>query len=322
MKLRIIIVFLLLACTITVLSGQEQEQDAERLMLFLPVSYDLLRLEKQTLHNPGGGLGFILGEQDQPFDKIERQFFGIALYQPFFFTQELSSDLPKQLHQIKAIFDGRIKRHQLLAILKSSSDNPFSGLNTFRAGVGWGYEVIHKPQVSLILGGLVGVSDFGFDLPSGDPLPVMPLPLIRFGIDTQWISASFEYLTGPYLDFTIAPKERIRFTADMSMENFRSIADLVCEYTLWYRLVALDNKLGDFAGIGVGFKNDLKSFDLSRDKAERRPETFELQQSSVFAVIDLSFLKIQGGYIIDSNYLIDGKKQSALAKVSFFQFKA
>jgi hypothetical protein len=260
------------------------------------------------VHNPGGGIGFIMGKQDQPFDKIERQFFGIALYQPFFFTQEMSPDVPKRLHQIKAIFDGRIERHQLLAILKSSSDKPFSGLNTFRAGVGWGYEVIRKPQVSLILGGLVGVSDFGFDLPSGDPLPVMPLPLVRFGIDTQLISASFEYITGPYLDFTIAPKERIRFTADMSMENFRSIADLVCEYTLWYRLFTPDHKLGDFAGIGVGFKNDMKSFDLSSEKAKRQSETFELQQSSVFAVIDLSFFKIQGGYIIDSNYFLDGKK--------------
>jgi hypothetical protein len=204
-----------------------------------------------------------------------------------------------------------------LGILASDSDRPFSALNTFRIGIGWGYEVIRKHHVSLILGGGVGVSDFGIDLPSGDPLPVMPLPLIRFGVDTQWVSLSFEFITGANLGFIIAPKERIRFTADMSMENFRSIADLVCEYTLWYRLFAPDHKLGDFAGVGVGFKNDMKSFDLSRKKAERRSETFELQQSSVFAVIDLSFLKIQGGYIIDSNYLLDGEKTASTDKGFF-----
>jgi hypothetical protein len=89
------------------------------------------------------------------------------------------------------------------------------------------------------------------------------------------------------------------------METYRSMADLNGEFILWYRLFKPEHKLGDFAGIGVGFRNDVTGFDLS---AGIRAETFELQRSAVFAAIDLSALKIQGGWIIDSNYLLDGEK--------------
>jgi hypothetical protein len=109
-------------------------------------------------------------------------------------------------------------------------------------------------------------------------------------------------------NFTIAPKERFRFTGDIRMEAYRSITDLICEFTLWYRLFKPDHKLGDFAGIGAGFKNDVTGFDLS---GKIQAETFELQRSAVFAAIDLSFLKIQGGWVIDSNYLLDGKKTAS-----------
>jgi len=79
------------------------------------------------------------------------------------------------------------------------------------------------------------------------------------------------------------------------MDKFRNINDLIYEYTLWYRFL-------DFAGIGAGIKHDMKSFVLFRNGTD-----FELQQTSVFAVVDLSILKIQGGWIFDSAYLVDDK---------------
>jgi hypothetical protein len=136
----------------------------------------------------------------------------------------------------------------------------------------------------------------------------MPLPLIRFNVDSRWFTSSFDFITGPVFNFTIAPKERVRFTGDIRMETYRTIEDLNCEFTLWYRLFRPDHKLGDFAGIGVGFKNDVAGFDLS---TEIRAETFELQRSAVFAAIDLSFLKIQGGWVINSNYLLDGERNGS-----------
>ncbi|MDR1212295.1 MAG: hypothetical protein LBK40_08715, partial [Spirochaetaceae bacterium] len=138
---------------------------------------------------------------------------------------------------------------------------------------------------------------------SGAAWPVLPLPLIRFGIDTSWFVSSFEFLTGPNLSFTVAPKERIRFTADMRMDNYRDIGDLVGEWVLWYRLFPAEHKLGDFAGIGAGLKNDSIDFALSRNG-----EKFELQQSSVFAVLDFTLFKLQGGFVFDSRYLLDGEK--------------
>ena len=308
--------FLLLCCIAVVLPAQEQEP----FVFLIPVGYDFFRLDGQTLHNPAAGVGFMYGEQDLPFDEVDRRFFGMALYRPLIFTETLYPEVPKYIHQIEAIFDARIKRHQLLLIFQSSSDKPVTGgLNTFQAGAGWGYEVIRRPQVSLILGAALGVSDFGIALPSGDPLPVMPLPLVRFGLNTQWFASSFDFLTGPNLDFTIAPKERIRLTGDMRMDKYRSINDLIYEFTLWYRFFDAGHNMGDFAGIGVGFKNDLVDFDLSRDIPS--VETFELRQTSIFAELDLSLIRLQGGWIFNSEYLIDEKKTSSPGNGFYFSIQ-
>ena len=304
--LRAMLALVLLGSAVAALSGQETEDAKEPFVLFLPVGYDFMRLEEQTTHSPAAGIGFMLGEQDIPFDQVERRFFGMALYQPFFFTKTFQDDLPEQFHTIAAMLDGRIKRHQILTVFSSASDRPVSGgFNTFTIGAGWGYEVVRRPHVSLILGAVLIASDFGITLPSGDLWPILPMPLIRFGVDTKWFASSFDFLTGPNLEFTFAPKERIRLTGEMRMDSYRSLTDLNCEFTLWYRFFSQDHKLGDFAGIGAGFKNETMYFTLSNSC---RQDTFELQRSAVFAVIDLSLLKIQGGWVFNSNYLIDEKK--------------
>ena len=284
-------------------------------MFLLPLGYEFSRLEGLAFHSPAVGAGFLSGEMDLPFTEVERRFFCLALYQPLIFTKAPYPDMPECIHQIDALFDGRINRHQLLFIFKSAADRPVSGdLKTFQTGAGWGYEVIRQPNVSLILGAVLGVSDFGVTLPSGEPFPVLPLPLIRFGFDTKWFTSSFDFITGPNLEFTIAPKERIRFTADMRMDYYRSIADLNCEYTLWYRLFAADHKLGDFAGIGAGFKNETVDFELSRETSGMQRGTFELRRTSIFAALDLSILNIQGGWVFDSAHLLDGKKTGSPGK--------
>jgi hypothetical protein len=298
------IIFLIILCCFFTANafGQEKEeveQSKPPFIFFIPTGYDYIHMDKQSVHSFAAGAGFLSGEQDIAFTEVKQRFFGLVLYQPFFFTEEPLSGVPKQLHQIDALFDGRISRHQILAIFKSTADKPVAGgLSTFQAGVGWGYEIIRNRQVSLIIGGVLGVSDFGITLPSGTSLPILPLPLIRFGIDTQWFVSSFDFLTGPNFSFTIAPKEKFRFTADMRMDKYRNINDFIYEYTLWYRLFSTEHKFGDFAGIGLGIKHDMTDFVLSQNTT-----TFELQQTSVFASIDLSILKIQGGWIFNSDYL-------------------
>jgi hypothetical protein len=301
------VVFCLIAANVWGQERTEPDEAKTPSVFMLPLGYDFLRLGGQSVHSLTTGAGFMSGGQDLPFTEVERRFFALALYQPLFFGEEPLPGVPKQFHQIDAVFDGRIRRHQLLLIFKSAADKPATGgLSTFQAGAGWGYEVIRGPRVSLILGGALGVSDFGNALPSGAALPVMPLPLIRFGIDTSWFVSSFEFLTGPNLSFTVAPKKRVRFTADMRMDNYRSISDLVGEWVLWYRFFPAEHKLGDFAGIGAGFKNDSLDFALSHFSPSG--EKFELQQSSVFGEIDFTLFKLQGGFIFDSRYLLDGEK--------------
>lgn len=316
---------LILLCSLFAVNvfGQEPEQGKNPFMFLLPFGYDFMKFDEQIVHTPALGVGFQLGENDIPFTEVDRRFFSLALYRPLVFTESLQPDIPKFIHQIEAIFDGRLERHQLLFFFKSASDQPITGgLKTFCTGAGWGYEIIRKPHMSLILGGVLAISDFGITLPSGTVWPVLPLPLIRFGVDTEWFALSFEFLTGPNLFFTIAPKQRIRLTADMRMDYFRSITDVICEFIVWYRLFTDEHRLGDFAGIGFGLKNDSLGFTLSKDTADKANLVdFELQQTSIFAVIDFSLLQIQGGWIFDSRYIVDDKKNGSHGRGFFISIQ-
>jgi len=284
-------------------------QSEQQSFFLLPLGYDFIMLGEQNIHLPAAGAGFLSGEQNLPFDKKEHSIFGIAMYRPVIFSSEIYFQVPNLnvetfLHQIDFLLDWRIMRHQILVIFKSASDNPITGgLSTIQSGIGWGYEVIRKPNVSLVLGAALCVSDFGITLPNGEPLPVMPLPLVRFNVNTRWFVSSFDFLSGPNLEIKIAPKERIRFTADLRMDYYRSINDLIYECTLWYRLFNEDHSLGDFAGIGIGVKNESNSFTITDTKLF----DFEFQYNALFAVLDLSIINIQGGWIFDSRYMIDGK---------------
>jgi hypothetical protein len=127
------------------------------------------------------------------------------------------------------VLDGRIERHEVLALFQSDSDKPAAGgLHTFQAGAGWGYEVIRNARVSLIVGAALAAGDFGFRLPNGEPLPVTPLPVFRLHCKTEWLNGTFAFLTGPELSFVIAPKKSIRFSAELEVDGFQSIYDVRC----------------------------------------------------------------------------------------------
>jgi hypothetical protein len=66
------------------LYGQEKSPS----FFLLPAGYDYIRFENQTIHKPAVGAGFLLGEQNLPFNEVERRFFGMALYQPFFLSTQ------------------------------------------------------------------------------------------------------------------------------------------------------------------------------------------------------------------------------------------
>jgi hypothetical protein len=311
-KIRTALFFIMFICLATALFGQDIEQEKDPFILFLPVGYNGFWLDEQTIHNPAAGIGFMLGKQDLPFTQIERRLMGMAMYMPFIFPKTPQPDVPKLLHEVGGMFDGRFGRHQALVIFQSASDEPISGgLNTFQLGAGYGYEVIRRPQISLILGAVLCVTDFKQNMGINVSSPVLPMPLIRLGVDTKWFDLSMDFITGPNLDFTVAPEEKVRLTGDVRIDTLRSITDVNCEFAIWYRLFSSDHKLGDFFGLGAGFKNEVTGFNLSRG------ESFELQRASVFAAIDLSIIQIQSGWVIDSTYIMNDVKTNSPGKGFF-----
>jgi hypothetical protein len=270
----------------------------ERDVFFMPLAaYELVDIEDRQIHTPALGFGIMKGKQDVSFTEVYNRFSIIAMCQSFIF-KEASYSAIKNYHAIDFLFDGRMRRHQFLAIFNADSDEPVAGgLHTFSTAIGWGYELLRHTGISFILGAAIAMNDFGIDLPNGDPLPVLPLPFVRLKFKTEWLVGSFDFLSDPTLQFTIAPNQQVRLTVE-AMSNFQS---LVGEGILWYRLFSREHPLGDFAGIGIGVKNGGYGFKLS----EAREKTFEYQYTSVFGVVDASFLKVSAGYVFDSREIYD-----------------
>jgi hypothetical protein len=269
-------------------------------------SYKHFDLEDQTAQIPGIGFGVTAGDYGKGFTAIHNSFFGMGMYQPIIFSGGQKNEV---YHQIDVLLDRRIERHQLLGIFRSASDKPVSGgLHTFQTGAGWGYEIIRNSRISFIAGLMAAAGDFGF------PSPVVPLPLLRFGLDTTWINLHFDFLTGPNLSMTIAPEKRLRFTADFGMAYYRGIEDLLSNCVLWYRFFDKDSAAGDFAGLGIGIKNDGFGFDLSASKDSK----YEMQHSAVFGVFDISVLKMEAGYVFDSRTIVDKEKCGSPGKGFYF----
>jgi hypothetical protein len=307
MKIFKIIIWKFISCTFLLFSVHTtypEEGLKNKDFSIIPLaSYDYIHLAEQTIHTPALGIAIIAGDYDKDYMDINKSFFGVSMYQPVFISYAVDH---KIYHQIDVLLDGRIERHQLLGIFRSASDEPVSGgFQTFQAGAGWGYELIRNSSVSFILGAAVAVGDFGIDLPNGDTLPVLPLPLIRLKFKTEWLAGSFDFLTGPNLSFIIAPDMRIRFTADVRMDYYRSVEDVIGEGIIWYRFFPVEHSgiskssLGDFLGIGLGIKNESFGFDL----AGAVDKTFESQYTSIFGLLDISILQISAGYIFDSRNL-------------------
>jgi hypothetical protein len=188
----------------------------------------------------------------------------------------------------------KIKRHQMLGIFRSPSDEPvYGGLRTFQAALGYGYELVRNNALSLTLGAAVGVSEF--DIGGGITVPAFPFPLVRLGFTSSWLNVSFDFLTNPVLAIVIAPESRIRMNGSFQMVYYRDIRDLLFDCTLWYRFFTKEHQMGDFAGVGVGIKNSGEDFLLSE-----KGKTYELGYYAVYGIIDLSFFQISGGSVFNS----------------------
>ncbi|MCL2130133.1 MAG: hypothetical protein FWH35_07260 [Treponema sp.] len=272
----------------TALYAQETKKDWT-LTPFL--NYEYLSFDEQHIHSPGEGMVFIRGNMTPPLSE-ERNSLLIAGIFKQYIIKENPEDYPNLYHSINLMVDRKIKRHLILGLSTAESDKPYyGGWRSFIGGIGYGYELIRRENVSLTLGGGIGFGDFGIKLPNGKDLHVMPLPIVRFNIDTSFMDLSFEYLKNPVLNITLLPDYRIQLINAFSISKFRDLRDLIFDIRLMYRLFGKESKFGDFAGIGVGVKNGGLGFSLAEEG-----KSYEMYYHSVYGMLDLSFLQVQGGY--------------------------
>jgi hypothetical protein len=276
----------------SIFADDKTDSDAAHLIPLL--NYEYVSLDAQQYHNAGIGIVYTWGDINPPIDKERNSFVISAAYNSFIFTDDNNDDDDSDLyHKVNITLARKIKKHFILGSLSSASNEPlyFGGLRTAKTGLGYGYELIRNVNVSLTLGAIAWVGDFGIEMGDGSHWPVMPVPIILFGFTSTWLNAYFEFFAEPLTTVTIAPEKPVRLTSILRMDHYRDIEDLYFDVTLWYRLFSNEHPLGDFAGIGLGFKNNGIGFVFGE-----KDKSYETNYYSAYAIVNLSFLQISGGY--------------------------
>jgi hypothetical protein len=263
--------------------------------------YNYVSLDGQQFHSSGEGLIFTKGNLSPPFGEERNSLLFAAVARQYFFTQKNVPAYADRYHDTGLVIEWKFRRHQILGLLQSASDEPFyGGLRTVQAGAGYGYEVLRRERLSLTFGGMMAVSDFGLEYADGKIWPVMPLPMIRFALDSPLVDLEAEFVAEPSLRFTLLPEKRIRLVTETRMHRYRNVRDVIFDCSLWYRFFDKDSKRGDFAGIGIGANSNSAYFNFGgKDK------TYELQYFSMYGKLDLSFFNICGGYTFGGRELYD-----------------
>jgi hypothetical protein len=299
----------LLAAAVSAEADHEQENPGTR---FIPLlGYDHVSLDKQTIFTPALGLMVTQGIMEPGNVEETDKLLIVGLYKTPIFGKSLQYDYPSVYHSIDFLLDGQKGRHQYLLIFKSESDLPVAGgLSTYQGGLVYGYELVHNRNLSLVLGAGLAVGDFGMELPDGKAWPLLPVPLVRLNYKTEWFAASFEFLTNPNLGIIIAPEKRVRLTGDIRIDQFRDIRDIIFDGALHYRFFGKDHPMGDFAGISAGIKNETYGFDLENG-------TLDVHYYAAYGMLDLSLLKISGGYAFAGREMYEEKYKKDIGEGFF-----
>ncbi len=291
MKRHTLISMIIAWCPLAGFANNQDTAGAPETQIVPLLQYDQLNLDLQQVQSSSVGL-YVEGKQAT----------FIGLYTRHEFEQPLSFDYPQTYHTVDMLLDGKYPGYQYLGIFKSDSDQPVEGgINTFQAGVAVGREIIHRPGLSLVLGGGLAVGDFGLTTPEGEVWPIIPVPLVRWNYSTDFVTAKFEFLTSPNFSFTLYPKEKLRVIGDFRLDQMRDERDLIFECSLAYRFFSEDSTYGDFAGISLGIKNDgYGEFSLGGFHGD---ESLEMHYYALFASLDLSLLKFSVGYAFSGREL-------------------
>jgi len=296
-KLYCIVIIIMVSQTVFA----EEETKDYSLSPFLNYSY--FNFDEQQIHSPGFGVVFTKGNLTPVLSEDRNSIFIAAVYKQYFVNEAKDEDF---YHDITMLADIKIKQHLVFGVFSSQAATPvYGGLHTFTTGIGYGYELIRNGNVSLTLGGGLVVADFGIELADGTVWPILPLPIVRFSVKTSLINASVDFQKSITIGYTFLPESKIRLTGSFVMEPFeiRSARDIYFDNTLWYRFFPKDSKMGDFAGIGLGFRNTGFRFALSE-----RKESYKVNYYSAYGIFDISFLRLSSGYSFEGREIHDGNR--------------
>lgn len=250
--------------------------------IYIPLAgYDSLVLESRSVLSPS--LGAIL---------IGENFSFTGIYTHSSFSTEEPKGYPEAFHSIDGMFEVHAGKHQLVSILKSESDQPiYGGWETFQTAVIYNFRLIENKSLNISLGGGAVLSDFGIDLENGKPWPLLPVPYISIKYSSANLEAGFDFITGPVFNMALFPESKFHCSLDLQMDEFRDLRDLLFDASLEYRFFEADHPFGDFAGIAAGVRNNSSGFTSGESE-----ESYEIQYYALYTELDLSLLKISGGY--------------------------
>lgn len=258
-----------------------EQHDKDEALNYIPLlGYEHLALGSQSVHSPSGGL--IVKNKDTTI---------LGLYSYHNFLDDFQIESPDEYHSIDFLYNTKKDRHEFLSVFKSSSDKPVSGgLHTFQSAAVYGYEFIANSSFSLTAGGGLAVSDFGIDLADGTPWPLLPVPFVRAKYKSSAFNIVLDFITGPNISTTVAPKSKVRLETELRIDRFRDSRDLLFDCALAYRFFPADHEYGDFAGISAGLKSDELNFDVSNN------DPTAVQYYAAYGKLDITLLQLTAGY--------------------------
>ena len=295
----------LIACYTSSVCAETMSSIDGRSRLGLLVQRDYVDLKEQGIRS--SSLGMIANGKS--FDLV-------GLYSEYSFERQLEYGYPANYKSIDLLLDAKVGELQYVSIFKSVSDHPVSGgLSTYQIGATLGYPIVDRSNFSVILGAGFAFGDFDIETSSGETWPLIPVPLLRINYQSDLVETKFEFITSPNLSFTFYPQKRLRLTGDVRLDQARDARDVIFNFNLAYRFFSDKSRYGDFAGISLGIKNDnYGEFILGGKKGE---ETLEVHYYAAFVSLDLSLVKITGGYAFDGRELYRGNLERDVGNGAF-----
>ena len=285
--------------TVLALPVQSEGMEGNDDTSIIPVVYGSgLFLEEQVLRGIGGGVIVLAGDFEEREAERRDTMQMVALYTRHDLMDEAPEGCPEGYNNLDFLLQKKMRRHQFFSLLKSYSDEPVSGgIETFDFVAGYGFELVSREHHSLWLGASLGVSDWGPVLPGDGETPVLPVPFVHYDYYSRWMNLSFDFTTSPMLDLVIAPQSRVRVKGSTIICDLGEIEDGGIKYdlSLEYRLFSSEHRLGDVAGVRMGYLAEDYEYDLSG----RDGESLQIAWKSVYAVLDLSLLELTAGYAFD-----------------------